>query len=52
MAELLRLNLPTRHNQKLRQLVARVDRDVELHTLWQCANVNAVERAGITDSTA
>ena len=49
MTELLRLNLPTRHNQKLRQLVARVDRDVELHTLWQCANVNAVERAGITD---
>jgi metal-dependent HD superfamily phosphatase/phosphodiesterase len=49
MADLLPLNLPTRHNEKLRQLVARVDRDVELHTLWHCANVNAVDRAGITD---
>jgi metal-dependent HD superfamily phosphatase/phosphodiesterase len=26
-----------------------VDGDQELHTLWACANVNAVERAGITD---
>jgi hypothetical protein len=49
MADLLPLNLPTRHNEKLRQLVARLDRDVELHTLWHCANINAVDRAGITD---
>jgi metal-dependent HD superfamily phosphatase/phosphodiesterase len=49
MADLLPLNLPTRHNEKLRQLVARVDGDVELHTLWHCANVNAVDRSGITD---
>lgn len=49
MIDLLPLNLPTRHNEKLRQLVARVDGDVELHTLWHCANVNAVDRAGITD---
>jgi metal-dependent HD superfamily phosphatase/phosphodiesterase len=49
MTDLLTLNLPTRHNEKLSQLVARVDADVELHTLWQCANVNAVDRAGITD---
>ena len=49
MAELLPLNLPVRHNEKLRQLVARVDGDVELHTLWHCANINAVDRAGITD---
>ena len=49
MADLLPLNLPTRHNDKLRRLVARVDQDVELHTMWQCANVNAVGRTGITD---
>jgi metal-dependent HD superfamily phosphatase/phosphodiesterase len=49
MVDLLPLNLPTRRNEKLRQLVARVDADVELHTLWQCANVNAMDRAGITD---
>jgi metal-dependent HD superfamily phosphatase/phosphodiesterase len=49
MTDMLPLNLPTRHNKRLAQLVARLDRDVELHTLWQCANVNAVERSGITD---
>lgn len=49
MTELLTLNLPVRHNQKLQRLAGRIDRDVELHTLWQCANVNAVDRAGITD---
>ncbi len=49
MAELLPLNLPTRHNEKLRRLVARIDQDLELHTLWQCANINAVDRSGITD---
>jgi metal-dependent HD superfamily phosphatase/phosphodiesterase len=45
----MRLNLPTRRNEKLRHLVARIDHDVELHTLWQCVNINAVDRAGITD---
>jgi metal-dependent HD superfamily phosphatase/phosphodiesterase len=49
MAELTPLNLPTRHNDKLRQIVARIDQDLELHTLWQCANINAVDRAGISD---
>ena len=49
MADMLSLNLPTRHNAKLRELVARLERDVELQTLWQCANVTAVDRAGITD---
>ena len=49
MAELLTLNVPTRHNERLRRLVSRLDRDVELHTIWECANVNAVERSGITD---
>ncbi|MFC2023676.1 HD domain-containing protein [Chloroflexota bacterium] len=49
MTERLPLNLPTRRNEKLRNLVARIDHDVELHTLWQCANINAVDRAGITD---
>jgi hypothetical protein len=49
MSDRLTLNLPARHNDKLRQLVSHIDADVELHTLWDCANVNAVERAGITD---
>lgn len=47
--DLLPLNLPTRRNEKLRRLVARLDADVELHALWQCANINAMDRSGITD---
>jgi len=43
------LNVPTRHNEKLRQIVARVDADEELHQLWRSANINAVDRSGITD---
>jgi metal-dependent HD superfamily phosphatase/phosphodiesterase len=50
--ELLSLNVPARHNDKLRSLVARIDTDVELQSLWHCANVNAMDRAGITDHGA
>jgi metal-dependent HD superfamily phosphatase/phosphodiesterase len=49
MVEMLPLNLPTRHNKSLRNIVARLDGDVELHALWHCANINAMDRAGITD---
>lgn len=43
------LNLPTRHNAKLHALVERADADEELHTLWKCANINSVDRSGISD---
>jgi hypothetical protein len=33
MTDLMPLNLPTRHNDKLHQLVARIDHDIELHTI-------------------
>jgi metal-dependent HD superfamily phosphatase/phosphodiesterase len=46
---LISLNLPVRHNERLRQVQERISQDVELQTLWRCANVNAVERSGITD---
>ncbi|MGC8873778.1 MAG: HD domain-containing protein [Chloroflexia bacterium] len=46
---LIPLNLPTRHNERLQQVQERIARDIELQTLWRCANVNAVERARITD---
>ena len=39
--------LPAGHNRKLAQLVERVNQDRELHQLWKCANVNAVDRSGI-----
>ncbi len=41
--------VPTRHNAKLQQLVERVNGDAELLQLWRCANVNAVDRCGISD---
>ena len=43
------LNVPTRHNDKLRQVVARINQDVELEQLWKCVNINAVDRSGISD---
>jgi hypothetical protein len=43
------INLPHRHNDRLRQLIARVNADDELYALWLAANVNAIERLGMTD---
>lgn len=41
--------VPTRHNAKLQRLVDAINRDVSLHQLWRCANVNAVDRSGMSD---
>jgi len=41
--------VPSRHNEKLSQLLTRVNEDVELQQLWKCANITAVDRAGISD---
>jgi len=46
------LKVPTRHNDKLRQVVARINQDVELEQLWKCVNINAVDRGGISDHGA
>jgi metal-dependent HD superfamily phosphatase/phosphodiesterase len=43
------LNVPTRHNERLRRLVEAIDADVELGQWWKCANVNAVDRQGMSD---
>jgi metal-dependent HD superfamily phosphatase/phosphodiesterase len=43
------LNVPTRHNGKLAALVAAIDADAELLQWWKCANINAVDRQGMTD---
>lgn len=43
------IRMPTRHNPKLQQIIDRVNRDDELYTLWQVANVNAVQRLGMSD---
>lgn len=43
------INVPTRHNEKLTQLMEALNQDRELHQLWKCANINAVDRSGLTD---
>jgi hypothetical protein len=43
------LRLPSKANQTLRRVVERINADVELHQLWRSANVNAVDRSGISD---
>lgn len=49
-ANRLRLNVPGHGaNPRLAQLIERVNADDELYCLWLAANVNAVERLGMTD---
>jgi len=43
------MNVPDRRNVRLRELVARANADDELYALWLAANVNAIERLGMTD---
>lgn len=45
----LLLNVPGRGNDKLSALIDRVNADDDLYALWLAANVNAVERLGMTD---
>jgi uncharacterized protein len=43
------MNLPDRHNPRLHKIMELVDQDDDLYALWLAANVNAVERLGMTD---
>lgn len=43
------LRLPTRHNPKLQEVVARVNSHSELQALWRICNVTAVDRLHMTD---
>ncbi len=45
----LMLNTPTRGNAAVERLIERINADDELYALWTAANVNAVERLGMTD---
>src|SRR5512136_2616397 len=47
--EKLPLRLPARHNPALQKLVDRINADDEVYALWECANVNAVTRLGMSD---
>ncbi|WJW66963.1 HD domain-containing protein [Candidatus Chlorohelix allophototropha] len=46
---LARITVPVRHNDKLTAILERVNQDIELQTMWRCANINAVDRLGISD---
>ncbi len=43
------MNVPDRHNPRLREFIERVNADDDLYGLWLGANVNAIERLGMTD---
>jgi len=45
----MEFNVPFRNNRKLKDLVTRINGDRELWQIWKCANVNAVDRSGISD---
>ncbi len=49
MERRITLNVPDRHNPRLRRLVDLINQDDELYALWLAANVNAIERLGMTD---
>jgi metal-dependent HD superfamily phosphatase/phosphodiesterase len=43
------INVPSRSSRRLQALIARVNADDELYASWLAANVNAIERLGMTD---
>src|SRR6516164_8571773 len=43
------IQVPARHNPTLRAIIERVNQDDDLYTIWRCANVNAVDRLGMSD---
>jgi len=43
------MSVPDRHNPRLRRLMELINSDDDLYTLWLAANVNAIERLGMTD---
>lgn len=48
----MEFTIPVRNNKQLKALVKRINADQELLQIWKCANVNAVDRSGISDHGA
>lgn len=48
-ARRITINVPSRHNPKLKRVIQMVNADDDLYGLWIAANVNAMERLGMTD---
>jgi metal-dependent HD superfamily phosphatase/phosphodiesterase len=42
-------HVPARRNEKLQALIDAINADTSLHQLWRCANINAVDRSGMSD---
>lgn len=42
-------SVPARHNVKLQRLLDAINDDIGLQQLWRSANVNAVDRSGMSD---
>ncbi len=42
-------HLPIKDNIKIAKLLKKMGKDAELIQMWKCANVNAVDRCGISD---
>jgi uncharacterized protein len=45
----MEFKIPVRKNKKLKSLMNRINTDQELFQIWKCANINAVDRCGISD---
>jgi uncharacterized protein len=45
----IEMNVPDRRNDRLHTFVERINADDELYAMWEAANVNAIERLGMTD---
>jgi metal-dependent HD superfamily phosphatase/phosphodiesterase len=43
------ISLPVRHNPTLQRVLHTVNADTDLHAIWRCQNVTAVDRLGMTD---
>ena len=43
------LNVPLKGNNKLKTILEFIDSDIELHTLWRCSNILAIDRMGYSD---
>ena len=43
------LNVPIKDNDKLKTMLDFIDSDVEIHTLWRCSNILAIDRMGYSD---
>ena len=42
-------NIPVKNNTKLKKIIDRVNKNIEIGTYWKCANITSVDRMGYSD---